>query len=140
MDLIKRSLHKILKIIDELENEYSKYDRRFTLDGHLLGSMAEVYAAEKYGLKLLKSSEKGHDAIDEKNNLVQIKVTQRNSVGIRHEPKKLLVLKLNRKTYDFEEVYYGNGAEPWEMSNKKNSAGQRIITLNKLREINKKSP
>ena len=83
-----------------------------------------------------KSSQKNYDALDNNKNQVQIKVTQKNSVGIRSKPQKLLVLKLNRSTFDFDEIYYGNGKIPWEKSNKKNSSGQRIITLKKLKELN----
>lgn len=137
MEFIKKQLSKILIIINELEEGYKTKNRKFTLDGHLLGSIGEVYASEKYNLTLEKSSKKGYDALDENNNQVQIKVTQRNKVGMRHNPQKLLVLKLNSDTLDFEEIYYGNGDKAWDLANKLNSSGQRFITLNKLINLNK---
>ena len=36
--------------------------RRFTPDGHLVGSIGEVIAAHRYGLDLLPHSAQGHDA------------------------------------------------------------------------------
>lgn len=135
MEFIKKQLSKILIIIRELEQEYKTQNRKFTLDGHLLGSIGEVYASEKYNLILEKSSKKGYDALDENNNQVQIKVTQRNKVGMRHNSQKLLVLKLNKETLEFEEIYYGSGEKAWEIANKINSSGQRFITLNKLINI-----
>lgn len=137
MEFIKKQLSKIIIIINELEEEYKTKNRKFTLDGHLLGSIGEVYASEKYNLTLEKSSKKGYDALDENNNQVQIKVTQRNKVGMRHNSQKLLVLKLNTDTLDFEEIYYGNGDKAWDLANKLNSSGQRFITLNKLINLNK---
>lgn len=136
MEYLKKTLQKLIKITDELETKYSEFDRKFTLDGHLFGSIGEVFAAKKFDLKLEKSSQKDYDALDNNGNQIQIKVTQKNSVGIRSEPQNLLVLKLNRSTFDFDEIYYGNGKIPWEKSNKKNSSGQRIITLKKLKELN----
>lgn len=135
MEFLKKSLEQILKIVDELEIEYKHHERKFTLDGHLFGSIGEIYACEKYNLKLEKSSKKGFDATDINKNEIQIKVTQRNKIGMRHKPKKLLVLKLNKKKLTFEEIYYGDGEEPWNESNKINSSGQRFITLNKLINI-----
>jgi len=135
MEFIKQRLKQILKIVDELEEEYKDQKRKFTLDGHLFGSIGEVYACEKYNLKLENSSKKGYDALDKNGNQIQIKVTQRQKVGLRHQPQKLLVLKLDRESLDFKEIYFGDGEIPWNIANKKNSAGQKIITLNKLLNI-----
>ena len=56
-------------------------DRRFSLDGKLVGDLGEVIAAERYGLKLVDNpSTKGHDAIrigaDGSRYRVEIKATQ----------------------------------------------------------------
>jgi len=135
MEHLRNKLKELIQIVDDLETRYDDYKRKFTLDGHLFGSIGEVYAAKKFDLILLKSSYEGHDAKDKNGNLVQIKVTQKTSVGLRKEPDILVVLRLNKKTFDFETIYYGEGKEPWSKSNKINSAGQRVITLNKLKEI-----
>lgn len=132
---IREVLKTLLGISDSLNEQYKHYNRKFTLDGHLFGSLAEVYAAIEYNLDLAGSSTKGYDALDKDGHKVQIKVTQKTSVGLRHEPERLLVLFLNKETYDFEEVYYDEGKTPWDESNPSNSAGQRVITLNKLRDI-----
>lgn len=137
MDKLQKTLKELINIVNHLELEYKDYKRKFTLDGHLFGSIGEVYAAKKFDLTLLKSSKEKHDAKDKKGNLIQIKVTQRLSVGIRKEPDNLIVLKLNKVTFDFETIYYGEGKEPWKKANKENSSGQKIITLNKLKEIKK---
>ncbi len=39
---IKEKVKELLKIVNELEMEYP--DRKFSLDGHLLGSIGEVLA------------------------------------------------------------------------------------------------
>lgn len=135
MEELQKTLKELIKTVNDLEKKHKEYNRKFTLDGHLFGSIGEVYAAKKYGLTLEKSSKAGYDAIDKFGNQIQIKVTQRNSVGLRKESHKLLVLRLNTQTFEFDEIYFGDGKIPWEKSNKVNSSGQRIITITKLKLI-----
>lgn len=84
--------------------------RRFTLDGHLVGSMGEVAAAYHYGVNLFPPSKERHDGfVDDKN--VQIKITQTENVLIGEEPEYLIVLYL-AKAGKIYEVYNGLGAIP----------------------------
>ena len=46
MEYLKKTLQELIKITDELDSKYSKFDRKFTLDGHLFGSIGEVFAAK----------------------------------------------------------------------------------------------
>ena len=120
---------RLYEIVDELEQIFP--DRRFTLDGHLLGSIGEVLAAYHYGLQLLQSSAKGHDATAGDGRLVQIKVTQRTSVGLRSRPDHLLVLKLV-STGIAREIYNGPGANAWNSAGKMQKNGQRPISVSRL--------
>lgn len=132
--MVEEKIRQLCMIVDELEAAYP--EKHFTLDGILLGNLGEVYAAEKYGLKLLKESTKTHDAIAPDGKYVQIKVTQGKYVGLYAEPERLLVLQVHRDG-TFTEVYHGPGKEPWEHAGKKQENGQRHISiarLNKLRE------
>ena len=100
-DELRNTIRQLYGIIDTLETHFSEHERHFTLDGHLLGSIGEVYVAERYNIKLLISSFKGHDGItkDGSERLVQIKVTQsrarKKAIGLSSEPKWLLVLQVN---------------------------------------------
>ena len=59
---------KIYHAVAELEARY--HPRKFTPDGHLVGSIGEVVAAEALGLTLYPMSRAGHDACDgETSNL-----------------------------------------------------------------------
>ena len=53
---------RIYKAAAELETLYP--GRKFTPDGHLVGSIGEVIAAEALGLTLYPMSKPGHDAFD----------------------------------------------------------------------------
>jgi hypothetical protein len=52
----------IYRAVAELEALYP--DRKFTPDGHLVGSIGEVVAAEALSLTLHPSSHPGHDAFN----------------------------------------------------------------------------
>jgi hypothetical protein len=52
--------------------------RKFTPDGHLVGSIGEAIAAEHFGLTLHSMSKAGHDAVDADGREVQIKLTAGN--------------------------------------------------------------
>lgn len=54
---------RIYEAVAELEVRYR--GREFTPDGHLVGSIGEVVAAEAFNLTLYRASYKGHDARDE---------------------------------------------------------------------------
>ncbi|MBP3884437.1 MAG: hypothetical protein J6D54_05815, partial [Olsenella sp.] len=99
-ECLSKAIRDLYAIIDRLGKEYAEHDRRFTLDGHLFGSIGEVYAAERHGIRLYTSSRKAHDGwkIDaaSRRREVQIKVTQirakRRVVPISYKPDHLIVL------------------------------------------------
>lgn len=108
--------------------------RRFTPDGHLVGSIGEVIAAHRYGLELLPHSAQGHDARCASGALVEIKATQGSSVALRAEPNHLIVLHLS-KHGEASEVYNGPGAVVWSAAGSMQRNGQRPISLSKLRAL-----
>ena len=115
-------------------------DRPFTPDGHLIGSIGEVVAADTYGLALEKCSNEGFDARTETKQTVEIKLTGGESVAISSDakaPDLLIVLKFHQQT-GFEEIY--NGQFPLGLWRKKKASKRRIrvLRLNELREINPK--
>jgi hypothetical protein len=108
--------------------------RKFTPDGHLVGSLGEAHAAYSYKLELLPNSKAGHDARNRSGRLVQIKTTQRSSVGLTSRPQLLLVLRLSRDG-TFREVYNGPGTAPWRAAGPMQKNGQRAISLSKLERL-----
>lgn len=126
-------IQRLYEIVDELEQHFP--GRKFTPDGHLVGSIGEVIAAAKYGLELLPASAEGHDAAAPDGKLVQIKATQGTRVALRSEPEHLIVLFIE-KTGDTREIYNGPGRYEWPQCGKMQKNGQRPISATKLRSLN----
>jgi hypothetical protein len=114
-----------------LEAKY--HPRKFTPDGHLVGSIGEVVAAEALGLTLYPMSRPGHDAFDA-NGDVQIKMTAGKSVAMYAECLRLVVLRVVSPE-EAEIVYDGEGAAAWASAGKVGKNGQRVVSLAKLRAL-----
>ena len=120
----------IYRAVAQLEQAYP--GRKFTPDGHLVGSLGEVIAAEALGLILYPASHAGHDAHDGKGGDVQIKMTAGHSVAMYAECIRLVVLKV-LSPEEVEIVYDGPGAPAWSAAGKVAKNGQRVVRLSKLR-------
>ena len=113
--------------------------RHFTPDGHMVGSLGEVVAADYYGLELFEASHPVHDAKNSQSRLVQIKATQGTRVALNEEPNYLIVLLIHPDG-SFEEIYNGPGKQVWEACGKQQKTSQRPISLTKLRILNQSVP
>lgn len=134
---VGRVLDALYRATDRLEQLFP--GRKFTPDGHLVGSIGEVVAAYMFDLDLRRGSNKGHDAVTRGNNgavrQVEVKLTQGTSVAVRHEPAHLIVLQ-RKKGHRVEVVFNGPGQEAWAGARNFGSNGQRPISVSKLRELN----
>lgn len=108
--------------------------RKFTLDGHLVGSIGEVVAAYIFDLDLNPASTLGHDARSPDGRNVEIKLTQGQSVAIRHEPEHLIVLQ-RPKGGPMRIVFNGPGAIAWAAAGQMQKNGQRPISLARLSKL-----
>jgi hypothetical protein len=119
----------IYRAVSLLEQQYP--GRKFTPDGHLVGSIGEVIAAAHFGLTLLPPSHPGHDATDADGRLVQIKLTAGNSISMFADCDRLIVLRVV-SPQQAEIVYDGPGAPVWTAAGKMQKNGQRKIALSRL--------
>ena len=124
-----RSLYDIVHRLEELFA-----GRRFTLDGHLVGSIGEVLAARRYGLTLRRASFTGSDATAPDGRDVEVKATQGDRVALRCRPSHLLVLHLDTKG-GVAEVYNGPGEIVWPHVGRQQRNGQSAISLARLRSL-----
>jgi len=113
--------------------------RKFTLDGHLVGSIGEVVAAYIFDLDLNPASTLGHDATASDGRAVEIKFTQGSNVAIRHEPEHLIVLH-RPKGGPIRVVFNGPGTVAWMAAGKMQKNGQRPISLTQLSRLAESVP
>ena len=130
-EIVHSYIMQLLKIVSELESLFP--GRRFTLDGHLLGSIGEVLAAYYYGIELAPMSQKTHDGT-KSGKSIQIKITQTNSVDIADYCDYLIVLYLNNLEGKIYEVYNGPGNVVLANANKTGNGwyNRSVLRLSKL--------
>ncbi|WGT50422.1 DUF6998 domain-containing protein [Thioclava nitratireducens] len=126
---VTRHLDDLYTASDALERLFP--GRKFTLDGHLVGSIGEVAAAYIFGLDLNPASTMGHDAKAPDGRNVEIKLTQGRGVAIRHKPDHLIVLH-RPMGGPIRVVFNGPGTIAWEAAGKMQKNGQRPISLSRL--------
>ena len=130
-------IRKLYEVVRELEAIFP--NRKFTLDGHLLGSIGEAIAAYYYGVVLTPHSTKGYDGNIGKTK-VEVKATQTQKGGRiafqvgETTPDKLLVF-LIKKTGDCEEIYNGDYSPVESELGHCQKNGQRTISLSKLGKV-----
>ena len=142
MASVQDKLQQLFQIVEQLETEYAEYNRKFTIDGHLIGSIGEVLVAEAFDLELEKNSTPVIDARtkDGTNRTVQIKATQidRVSFSSKHEnedvPDQVIVISID-KTGNWKVEFNGPGKLIYENLSKPQKNGQSQISLTKLRRL-----
>lgn len=122
----------IYRAVAELSDAYP--GRKFTPDGHLVGSIGEVIVAAEFGLELHKSSHPGHDAKDAQGRDVQIKMTAGLSISMYADCDRLIVLRIASPEWA-EVIYDGDGAPVWQAAGKLQKNGQRTVRLSTLRRL-----
>jgi hypothetical protein len=127
----------IYRAVSELESQFPP--RKFTPDGHMVGSIGEVVAAEALGLTLYPMSTAGHDACDAAGGGVQIKMTAGRSIALYADCTRLVVLRV--VSPEEAEIFYdGPGAPVWAAARRPGKNGQRVISLSKLRTLSAAEP
>jgi hypothetical protein len=125
------SVAQIYRAVEELERQYP--GRKFTPDGHLVGSIGEVIAAQHFGLTLHPASHPAHDAFD-LDGQVQIKLTAGNKVSMYGECERLIVMRVVSPEHA-EVIYDGPGKPAWAAAGRQQKNGQRTIGLAKLKAL-----
>ena len=136
---MKDTIKELFKITKQLESDYADYGRKFTIDGHLIGSIGEVTVAKAFGLTLLKSSYPNIDAIAENGLEVQIKATQRKRVSFsvkndQQIPEHIIVIHFDEDG-EWNLIYNGPGEIIYNNLGKPQSNGQAQMSLNKMTQL-----
>ena len=129
---LPKPVSAIYEAVAELQALYP--GRKFTPDGHLVGSIGEVVAAQALGLTLYPASQPCHDAYDANGRDVQIKLTGGRSIALYGSCDRLVVLRITSPE-TAEIVYDGDGEPAWNAAGAMGKNGQRPISLSKLKRL-----
>jgi len=127
----------VKRIFDECRRLSELTGRPFSPDGHLVGSLGEVFAAETLNLRLMTPSNRGFDAVDDNGQKVEIKATTRTSIALSAagtDAKRLVVVQFDengqgRITYD------GPADAAWNAAGPPQANGQRQISVATLKRL-----
>ncbi len=103
-------------------------------DGHLVGSLGEIFAAETLQLTLMPPSNFGFDALDRDGQRVEIKTTTRTSIAISNEipvAQRLVVVVLSPEGSG-QIAYDGPMSTALSVAGAPQKNGQRRISLSRL--------
>ena len=126
--IVSFSDQDLVKSIFESCRELSRRTgRHISPDGHLVGSLGEVYAAEKLHPQLQTASNAGYNALDTHGRRVEIKTTTRASISMSthsNTAKQLIVIHLDPDTGTPTIVYDGEAAPTWELASTPQKTGK----------------
>ncbi len=130
---LTQKIRDLYAITEDLEDMFP--GSKFTPDGHMVGSIGEVLVADKYGLDLLENNAKTHDAQTKDGKImVQIKTTQTSRIALSSKPQHLIAIRIF-DTGEWQEIYNGPGAVPWENAGNPQKNGQRSLSITKLTKM-----
>lgn len=107
---INQAIEQLLCIVKKLRSSYLDGNKKFTLDGRLLGDIGEILVSEAYKVTLFDGLEKHHDGKTPDGRLVQIKATMKETLTFPadHIPDFYLGIKI-KEDGTFIEIFNGPG-------------------------------
>jgi len=111
-------------------------NRRFTIDGRLVGDLGEVIAELDYDLRLDEVSQADHDGTTSDGRRVQVKATFGNSLTFKTTPDYFLGFKLYRDG-SYEEIFNGPGSVIYDTFAHRRGIGTTLLSFPnaRLREL-----
>jgi hypothetical protein len=107
---MKKEIKSLMRIVDKLQRRYKAKNKKFTLDGRLVGDIGEVLAEEKFRIKLYDKLIKNYDGETiEERKPIQIKATMKDRLCYpsTFHPKVFLGVKI-LPSGEIEVVYNGD--------------------------------
>lgn len=128
-----------------LTRHYSDTGLRFTLDGRLVGDIAEALALRYFDLVLPKKRTGGVDALTKTGETVQVKATGKEKSGPAFTPGEgfadyLLFFRINFKANTASVAYNGPEAPIRALLPKESWTGTKVIALADIVRLAKEVP
>jgi len=134
---IREALDHIFRGIGILQAEF--LNRRFTIDGRLVGDIGEIIAATEFDIELDDVSRAGHDGHTSDGRLVQIKATFKESLTFGATPELYLGFKLYPDG-NHDVVFNGPGAVIFNEYRDRQGIGVKLLNfpISRLKELSAK--
>jgi hypothetical protein len=135
-DTISKALTSIFQGIEILTTAFP--NRRFTIDGRLVGDIGEIIAALEYDIALDEKSQPDYDGQTSDGRKVQIKATFKESLTFTTVPDYYLGFKLSADG-SYEEIYNGPGQILYTRYSHRKGIGATLLSfpISELRELSK---
>jgi hypothetical protein len=124
--VISEALGLIFQGIERLKAAFP--NRKFTIDGRLVGDIGEVIAELEYDITLDTVGRPHHDARTSDGRDVQIKATFKDSLTFVSVPEYYLGFKLYADG-DFEEVFNGPGSVLYDRYQSRKDIGKKLLSF-----------
>ena len=131
---------QLLAIVEQLHAAYKHLNKRFTLDGRLVGDIGEVLVEHEYDVKLFEDTQKHYDARSSDGRRVQIKATMQNCLTFPADnvPDNYIGIQINSNG-TFAEIFNGPGkiVKKALRNRKPTKTNQHVVSVNALKKLNK---
>jgi hypothetical protein len=136
---IEEALAHIFRGIGILQTEFA--NRRFTIDGRLVGDIGEIIAATEFDVTLDEVGQAAHDGKTSDGRLVQIKATFQDALTFRKTPELYLGFRLHRDG-GHEVVFNGPGQIIFDEYQKRKGIGVNLLRFpnSRLKELSANIP
>ncbi|MDR2734174.1 MAG: hypothetical protein LBC99_05940 [Spirochaetota bacterium] len=136
-------IRELLEIVKRLQYRYR--NKKFTLDGRLIGDIGEIIVAHNYDVVLYEKQKEKYDGYDSNDRKVQIKTTLKNKLSFPYGDKNTPDYYIGIKLYEdggWDEIYNGPGLNIYNLLQKKQRPknGYFPVSISTLRAENKKIP
>ncbi len=137
---LPKAVIDLWKSQQKLAKHYEHTGLKFTLDGRIVGDIAEALALEHFDLKLPPQRTKGVDALTQAGKTVQIKASGLKNKGPAFTPGTGVAHYLIFFQFNFEAssatVFYNGLEEPVRRELlPKSWAGTKVVNLSKLGDL-----
>ena len=126
--IIKQALENIFTGISALESAFRSHNKKFTIDGRLVGDIGEVIATLYYDIQLYPKSQPRHDGYCSDGRTVQIKATFKDSLTFGKLPDYYLGLKIFPDG-EYKEIYNGPGQPIFDLYAHRSGIGEKLLSF-----------
>lgn len=103
-------------------------NRKFTIDGRLVGDIGEIIAGLEYDIVLDEASRRDHDATTPAGDRVQIKATFKEKLTFKTRTGYYLGFKLHHDG-QYEEIFNGPGGMIYEHYQHRQDIGTKLLSF-----------